>query len=634
MGALLLSLGNLYRDQTQTEQAIQTYQEAISQFCIEFEDSLGLSNPERGDIGSISPELLLALRFKAEVLHTHYQQSKDSIFLLAALDTYQLLLQVIDQQRQQYKEEGSKLFLLKQAFPCYEGAVEVASLLFTLTDDPTFAAQAFQFMEKSKAVLLFDAVKNSEAKYMARVPDSLLDLENSLRSDIAFYRKQVHKESHKASASDSLLTQYRKHIFQRKRTLQQLTDQLEDQFPYYYQLKYSDRPISLSDIQKHLAKENKLLIEFFVGEKQIYVFHVGSDDIKLYNLLLTEQFDAQLELVLQSLHGSQTTDKALFARASHFLYEQLLAPTLSDAGDQLIIIPDGKLSYLPFEVLLTQPFDSQWSYKDLPYLLSSHSIQYGHSAQLLFHSPLQPIYEKDPPSKWLGYAPSYKGTEKLPYNENEIQRISSLFAGDVKIGVQATVEDFLTHAPSYDLLHLSMHGYPNTEDPMYAYLAFSGDSAKEAQLYAYQLFDMQLDADMVVLSACKTGYGPLARGEGIMSLSRAFRYAGCPSIITSLWRVDGSISQDLLWDFYSLLNEKKPKDVSLREAKLKYLETAPPNRQHPRYWANFVLMGKANTIPTHSWFRWQFIFLLIVPLLIGAWLRHRNNRLPDHTSHL
>ncbi|MEL7535359.1 MAG: CHAT domain-containing protein, partial [Bacteroidota bacterium] len=434
-----------------------------------------------------------------------------------------------------------------------------------------FAAQAFQLAEKSKSILLFDAIKNSEARFAAGVPDSLLSREQNLRSEIAYYQDQLYQENRKAESSDSLMAQYRKQVFDRTDGLNKLVKQFETAFPSYYNLKYSSDNISLSEVQKKLAGTNSQLVEYFVGESSIFIIAITADEIKLNQVAKDAALDSILAQVLESVHGEQVFEANVFASASFALYEHILAPLIDPSKERLIIIPDGQLGYLPFETLLTA---SQNAGTPPAYLIQSHALHYAYSAQLLYRAP-NPHNQKAPKLNWLGYAPNYQGTEVLPYNQEEVKNIARLFEGEARYGEAASLADFMAIGTNARFLHLSMHGYPNEDNPMYSYLAFAGDSLN--RLHAYQIFDLQLNSELVVLSACKTAYGPLAQGEGIMSLSRAFRYAGCPSILTSLWSADGSVAKDLLADFYAGLQDGKAKDLALREAKLNFLQSAPPN---------------------------------------------------------
>ena len=121
-------------------------------------------------------------------------------------------------------------------------------------------------------------------------------------------------------------------------------------------------------------------------------------------------------------------------------------------------------------------------------------------------------------------------------------------------------------------------------------------SDNDGFLHAYEIYNLPLQARLAVLSACETGVGELVKGEGVMSLARAFHYAGCPSVVTSLWKVDDEATAQLMQYFYENLANGKTKSTALREAKLSYLKNAPESKKHPLYWAGFVLIGDDSEI--------------------------------------
>jgi CHAT domain-containing protein len=179
------------------------------------------------------------------------------------------------------------------------------------------------------------------------------------------------------------------------------------------------------------------------------------------------------------------------------------------------------------------------------------------------------------------------------------------------------------------MLHLAMHALVDDQDPLRSYLVFSEQDSnqKERLLYASELYGMHLPAQLAVLSACNTGYGSVQRGEGIMSLSRAFVYAGCPSTVMSLWQAPDAETGSLMDGFYSALSEGHSKHNSLQRAKHSYLDNAYTSQQaHPFYWAGFIvsgdtspIQGKANTS------RAGWILAVLLASLFGWKIKNRTS---------
>ncbi|MFZ5516300.1 MAG: CHAT domain-containing protein [Candidatus Zhuqueibacterota bacterium] len=229
--------------------------------------------------------------------------------------------------------------------------------------------------------------------------------------------------------------------------------------------------------------------------------------------------------------------------------------------------------------------------------------------QLSFHQPLS--------------EPLQATLHDLTWTEQEVSNIDNLLRGDVFLRRQATEANFKKYAPKSRILHLATHTIINELQPMYSYLAFSPKDtlSEDGKLFAYELYNLELNAHLAVLSACNTGSGKLVQGEGIMSLARSFMYAGCPSIAMSLWPVDDKSTSHIMADFYAELIRGSSKDAALRTAKLNYLRHAGEIKSAPYYWAGFVLTGDTSPLElSTARHHWQWIIPAIVLIIISAFL--------------
>jgi LPXTG-motif cell wall-anchored protein len=189
-------------------------------------------------------------------------------------------------------------------------------------------------------------------------------------------------------------------------------------------------------------------------------------------------------------------------------------------------------------------------------------------------------------------------------------------------------------AGSYNVLHLATHATVDAEDPSQSFIAFypqQRDSLANYRLYTHELYNMRLDSvKLVILSACEAGNGRLVRGEGVMSLARAFAYAGCPNIMTTLWKADDRSSAWLTQRLHHYLKQGWEKDVALQQAKLDYLNDPEvhPARKAPYYWANFVFIG--DPAPLYDDRRHWWLIAVGLLLLAGGgalWWRLRRRTL-------
>lgn len=190
----------------------------------------------------------------------------------------------------------------------------------------------------------------------------------------------------------------------------------------------------------------------------------------------------------------------------------------------------------------------------------------------------------------------------LPNSLNEVNAISELFKGTKLIGGQANEHDFKLIASEYNILHFAMHTLINDEDPLSSKLVFAlnGDTVDDGFLNTYEVYNLDLNANLAVLSACKTGAGSISKGEGIMSLARGFLYAGVPGIVMTLWAVEDISSATIITKFYEYLKEGDSKSIALKKAKLDYLRNAEPARAHPYFWAAYVQIGDNSPLQSNQ----------------------------------
>ena len=289
---------------------------------------------------------------------------------------------------------------------------------------------------------------------------------------------------------------------------------------------------------------------------------------------------------------------------------------------RMIIIPEGKLSYFPFDILVTKPVpEFSGLYKDVPFLIRDCSIRYGYSATLLDRLEKTGRIRLD---KLIAFAPGYADDTahvgegnfrditidrssliSLPGSINEVLEIGKLSGGRAFTGSTASEGLFKKLAGDSHIIHLATHAFLDDDDPLQSKLVFSeGTVEEDGFLNVYEIYNMDLAARMVVLSACNTGAGMIKNGEGIMSLARAFAYAGVPNIVMTLWTVSDRQSYKLMLGFYRHLISGRSTESALRRAKLDFLEEAEPEYQHPQYWAGFIFVGNPDSLFFTVAYRW------------------------------
>ncbi len=603
--------------------ALQLYQDALIQITSNFNNTSILQNPVIEDIPIKKDNYQFIIQQKASLLFQQYEQNNDIDYLKAALDTYILYGQFIAQIRQNYDLIGSEETLAKNILSAYEEAILIALMLYNKTEEPKYQAIAFTFAEGNKSIVLLESLRENLAKGYGGVPDSLIIKEKKKTLNINFYQKQLAIEQSKIEQNEEKIKQYKDQLFDLENRYQKLIENLEKNYPKYYQLKYDYSTPTLSKIQKNLTAQEQM-IEYFIGEENLIIFSITKEKVAIQKYPLTEELNRAINLLLDLVKNGPTLQNqqanfSSFAETAHQLYLQLIAPVLDTKTNKLLIIPDDQLNYLPFELLLTSTeAKDEVLYANLPYLLKKIAINYHYSANLYERTKNTKQHQGTQP--FVGFAPSF-GQSMIAQTRNciddelyslncaqkELESIATQINGSQSIiGINATKDKFSKEAANGQILHLATHACINEQDPMLSKIYFADD-----YLTYYDLNNLALNADLAVLSACNTGSGKLEKGEGVMSIAKGFIQAGVPSVITSLWSVDDCATSDIMIQFYKYLKKGQTKDEALRNAKLKYLQTADKAHAHPFYWGAFVQFGNTDSLDYLSEEKPWTTFLLI-----------------------
>lgn len=349
----------------------------------------------------------------------------------------------------------------------------------------------------------------------------------------------------------------------------------------------------LRKIQKELNK-TKAVIKFSLTEKNVYAYVITSETVKPVLLGSLQEID-QLS---QNYANSLSKIKADYPRHRKALEQKIIKPLNISSFSHLVFIPDGFLSYIPFETLLNeqQRVSYHFSLKGLT-VKTNQKLQQG----------------------LAGVVPSYASSNalsELKYSIKELESIKNLFkTTDVFTNENATKEAFIKSLGNYGIHHLAMHSEMDEEDYENSSLVFSDYE----RLYFHEIYSLNFPSELVVLSACNTGLGKYLNGEGLMSLARSLNYAGVKSSVTSLWQVPDKETAELMKYFYQYLTQGKDKDEALMLAKRSFTN-ANPMKAHPYYWAGFILTGETDAISNPSkkvyYYGAGIIALLIVMLVL------------------
>ncbi|GAB5551510.1 MAG: hypothetical protein Sapg2KO_11010 [Saprospiraceae bacterium] len=597
---------------------------------------------------SYIPTVLKIIKTRAEALVKLAQQSNQSErYLENALRTYLLGVDVMNLLRASYQEEDAKQIIQENGASIYKGAISTLIDLDALNPKESLQDSLFNMINRSKSLLLREAILDRQARDFAGIPDSLLEAERALKAAISSLRfsNSTNKDAYTNQKQQKELTALQSQFSDLRAAIAQ-------DFPKYFALKYEENQIQIADLQAELEPEQSL-IQYHLSHRYMSILHIQKDSYTLKNYPLPTELSEKVIRFrsaltdIKALKKDKASADGQLAALGHELFQILLEKPLkeqSNAVQNITIIPDGVLAYLPFEQLLTKSIEREIPYGKWPYLIKDYSISYAYS-NILWH---QQQLNKRPNKavKLAAFAPSYgqaamdsedvlsmlRADEMvdLPGALKESQTIAKLMNGAVWSGIEATEAQFKAIAQDYSVFHFSMHGIINDQDPMRSHLLFQQtdptlvDAYNDNILHMAELYGMELDAQMVVLSACNSGIGRLNRAEGLMSLSRAFSYSGVESIIMSMWSVPDQSTAELMIDFYKQLKKGLPKDEALRAAKLSYLENNDdPLFAHPYFWSGFLSIGQQQALYKKSNNGFLFGGLTLICFVIGGFYLSR-----------
>ena len=549
--------------------------------------------------------IIKALLNAADLYLSFYSLKSDEGEVITSLHLYELAAKVFDS----YYQKGSYNASL------YQINREIKEGIFSslqILDKPLTIA-LLELIERNNSQALRKEFEAKQQEYTLLPPD-LLNKRNLLNAQMATLTNSLE------TFPDSLaLTLKKKRIQGEINDVSRIIDSIDPQYDRIY-----SEMLSVSEIQKKLS-QRELIIQYTQGSKKSFAVLVSKENIELYSLGSRLKIDS---LVTEYHRKIKTLDRD-YEELSGFCYEALIFPFHKklDEFTKLVIIPDGKLSYLAFESLKFSESEN--------HLVQSHNISYSPSLSLwnLTQNSNEKSYKSE--KKLIAafapvYAERYYKNQRNEISDNrlvdlkgathEAQLIAENFGGDFYTHDEASKWKFIEQTNNYQVYHLAMHTIYDDEKTENSQLVFQNAE----KLTFNELYALHFPAEMVVLSACNTGIGQLQDGEGMQSLSQALSYSGVQSSVYSLWPVPDKETAKIMLLFYEKLKMGLTKSHALAEAKRVFIADNPLHR-HPYFWAGFVLQGNQNPIVSEpmSLIYWIAIGMGLLAIIALLWRRRK-----------
>ncbi len=535
-----------------------------------------------------------------------------------ALQLCESATQIVQELRRSRIGESNKLILNEYARWITELAfITIWDLNQNESDDKIISGhyqRAWAISESYHGAILVDELTENEQFYRTNLPDSLRQEEQNKRWKISYFKTKLNNAIRKGSREEALQS-IRNDLFKEEEDYRKLYNFLGENWPVFQSdAKYYDFALQAVSFDKVIP--GQMVISYFEGHEDLFILTYMEGKSHLYKKDIPSSYKSWSENLEKEIQGKDLSPEScknysfLAEKLSQFLLSGILD---SDEIETLLIIADGSLNKIPFEALLSiedqdQEAMDKSDFRSLPYLFTQYKIRYVHALNLLeFSYPLKPAKEG-----LAIFAPTYSGILSLPQNAQVADGLmANVKAENFSDAFYSSKISFSSLVSQYAMLHLALHGESDTSNASQSYLQFPLESGEDNRLYTHEIYNLRLPANLISLASCEVGDGRLEAGEGLMSLGRAFRYAGAATVLSSRWKADARVTGRIFPLFYGYLAEGKASDEAFALARRDFLKDAPPSLAHPFYWANFAHWGEAYTHRSSRNYYWIFGLVII-----------------------
>ena len=584
------------------------YQKALIANTFNFNDENIESSPEKPDFLSYY-EIIVSYISKADV----YSKRGDKANLLKGISELDAADAILKEKALHLSNPKDRLELAQLNTFFTESGMLLSDKLYRLTKEPVYLEKAYYYSERSKANELFADIQMSKPVALSRIPKKMMSRRAELSKRLNTLQQQI--ATAYTSQNQSLMTKLKAQEFDLKKDYQVVQTEISNLSPAFNPTISRALP-SWSEVKKKLSP-GTAIVSYTITDSAKFIL-IGNQ-----SKLILKSIDPKIDIEklvrgfsnlikFQGTTLKQTTDKL-----TDILWTPVEEAFAEMGGIQnIIIVPEGPLNYLPFETLG----------KD-KYLVEKYTIHYQFSGALFMNSIQNTIRNK--PS-FIAMAPVFddkktnfvnKSCERfvtstkkadatnrafsangdyispLPATEIEVEKINKIHLDKgifSKFFVNESASEELIkkgELEDFDYIHLATHGFVNSQYPELSGLLLTQDPAslEDGVLYSGEILGLTLKADLVTLSACETALGKKVEGEGVRGLTTAFLFAGAKSVVASFWKVADESTAMLMIAFYTELLSGKDKASALRQAKLNLIVDQKYN--HPYYWAPFVQIG-------------------------------------------
>ena len=602
------NMGDVYNEEQEYDKAIELYLKARDLYV---PGNLDYKSMLKEEIHTFFHPLNLVgcLSQIAKTKNLQFETTKKVDYLNEASEIYEEINHIFEKNRLTTYNEVKKSIASDRIKRLYQEAVKTYLSLYRTRGDFQFLEESYKYATINKSLLQKEKARNNKI-FHQYLPDSLTNQEDGIVRDInsTYSALQNEEDAFKRDSLYQLLSQSQKRYEDYIRIL-------ENKYPKYHsEIHASIAPLSIKQVQECL-QSGEILLDYYFGVDSLYCFAIEKNKITIKGTSNLEEFLQTILEAREQIESGETKNNSILKE----LYITLVDPYLNQEVNAIKIIRDEELLKLPFEALRDEskylverfPISYLFSNNDLKKAknVSNHEeayVGFGSEYSNELNQSLSNVISKN----FLPLALLKKAPE-------EINNSNRVWKGRSFINENATKSNFLDNSHSASILHLAMHGIINHKYPDHSALIFD-DRQEESVLRLNEIYQMDLNSDLVILSSCDSGSGKIFKAEGTQSLARGFAIAGSASIVSSLWAAYDGPTAMIILEFNKNLNKGENKAVALQKAKIAYLKNAFPTFRSPKYWSNLILIGNTNPIKVDKSIPYYGAFAFGLILLIGG----------------
>ncbi|MEO8234290.1 MAG: CHAT domain-containing tetratricopeptide repeat protein [Flavobacterium sp.] len=518
-----------------------------------------------------------------------------------ALESYMLSFYIEDLFQSLLVYENSKIISQTRIRSRAEKCIEIYDYLYQKEKNGSYVEKAFLLSEKTKSIVLKNYI--SQGKTISKEEKVILEqLQN--------WNNTIVREQQKLGLADISKINF---AIKKQNELMLLLKSIKSKYR-----NSSKENINLISLFQKLDKDKAILISYFSGAENMYSFTLQNHKIKLQKIENANQSNSSIRRFITYFSDANaiTNDVSGYNNLGNQVYKYLKLPQKSE-DKNLIIIPDGILNFFPFEAMITEK-STTTNFAKMHYLLNDFVIGYNNSVSFyLDEKPFQ--YPKE---TILGVFPIFENSNlELSFSKKELENLKNGFEGKYLEKSEATFKNFKANASHFSILHLSTHASSgNVDEP--ASIRFY-----DQEILYSELYNLNINPNLVVLSACETGLGKLYKSEGAMSVARGFQFAGSQNILFSLWKVNDYTTSLFMDKFYKNIKKGNSYFGSNQQAKLDFLKDKSISnaKKSPYYWSAMIYYGTLENVNTTNYWIWISVVGILIVFLFWFLYRKKLN---------